>query len=60
MLLVLELTEVDMRKTYRMALMISFVQRLKGGLKGLTDMICDLFFPLSLCRTVEIYMGRNG
>jgi len=51
----LELTEVDMRKAYRMSLMISFVQKLKG----LGEMNCGLVFPLSLRRKVEICMERN-
>ena len=29
----LELTEVDMRRAYRMSLMISFVQKLKGWIE---------------------------
>ena len=31
---VLELTDVDMQEAYRMPLMISFVQRLKGWIEG--------------------------
>jgi len=51
----LELTEVDMRKAYRMSLMISFVQKLKG----LEEMNCGFVFPLSLCGKVEICLERN-
>jgi len=44
-----------MHEGYRMSLVISFVQKLKG----LTEMNCGLVFPLSLCRKVELCMERN-
>ena len=52
---VLELMDVDMQEAYRMSLMISFIQKLKG----LTEMNCGLVFPLSLCWKVELCMERN-
>ena len=44
-----------MQEEYRMPLVISFVQKLKG----LTVMNCGLVFSLSFCRKVELRMERN-
>ena len=41
---------------YRISLAISFVLKLKG----LTEMNCELFFPVLLCRRVELCTKRNG
>jgi len=49
-MLLLELTDVVMQEAYIISLLISFVYKLKG----LTDIKCELVFPLSLCRNVEL------
>ena len=41
----LELTDVGMRKEYRMSLMISFVQKLKGWIERIDGDACSLVFP---------------